>query len=213
MSRWIPTSGHQVISNSQCAEVQVPTIAVRTEVTAKNSVVISDDNNHPNTHGFLLSTGNVSGQESKNSSESSMANVVLSADEPLTCNGKRVDKSEKCASVQFSESDLNSGSDSMVENSLAGSNSAIEISETYNTLSSGSSPGKVDLTNAANPESGSLKVPSDGSRNVQKFGGVSNDFVDDSLSFRGEPSTFLLDEELDLEHTTTDKDHLSLNTR
>lgn len=142
-----------------------------------------------------------------------MANVVLSADELLTCNGERVDKCKKFASEPIFESDLNSGCDSMVENVSAGGVSAIKNSETYNCLSYESSPRKADLTNSVNPESEHLKIPSDGNGNLRKFGGLSNDFVDDCPSFKGEPSTFLLDEELDLEHTTIEKDHLSSNTR
>ena len=142
-----------------------------------------------------------------------MANLVLTAGEPLTCYGEIEGKHKKFASGLFSESEINSGCSSMVQNVSDGSISVIEKSGACNSLSSESLHGIADLTSIANPEPENSKAQSDGSRHFPNLGGLSNGYVDDFPSFTGEPSTFLLDEELDLEHSTLKKDHLSPTTR
>ena len=215
-SKWIPASRHHTTQNSSTAEVQFPTGVESTEATDKNSLVIPHDNNGPKATDkdqdeCLSSTSNVSRGEA--SLDRSMANLVLTAGESLTCNGELEDKCKKFASESFSGSEINSGCGSMVQNVSAASISVIEKSGAYNSLTSESLHGKADLTSIANSEPKNSKTQSDGSRHLPDLGGLSNGFMDDCPSFTGEPSTFLLDEELDLEHTTLEKDHLSPSTR
>lgn len=211
-SRWIPAVSVHISQNSQMAEVHPPPRVETTEITGKNNLPIPHENDSPKATNkdldeCLSSYGNVSGGEA--SLEHNMANLALTVNEPIPCSGEIKDKFKNFSSDPFAVNKLNSAHDCVVERVSVASVSAIEKSCTYN--SSEHLHGKSDLPSAANPRLEKLETQSD--RRVSNFGGPSNGLVDDCTSFTGEPSTFLLDEELDLEHTTINKDHLESTTR
>eukprot|EP00262_Sarcandra_glabra_P007006 TRINITY_DN19565_c0_g1_i1.p1 TRINITY_DN19565_c0_g1~~TRINITY_DN19565_c0_g1_i1.p1 ORF type:complete len:1048 (+),score=188.56 TRINITY_DN19565_c0_g1_i1:248-3391(+) len=62
---------------------------------------------------------------------------------------------------------------------------------------------------SADPDHGNMTVQSDSKLVRRNLGGISNEFANEPSGFTGEQSTFLLDEELELEQASTKKDHIS----
>ncbi|ONK67449.1 uncharacterized protein A4U43_C05F150 [Asparagus officinalis] len=204
-SKWTLMSGHY--ANSQPTHDQVSSSGKSTEVIDESSISVPRDSN--GLKATNPSASNASRGDAKSHLECEMANKILSADEPLTCNGESEDKCSKFASEPFAKSDLNIGCNSLVENVSGGNISAIGNSGSDNNRTFESLHRKARLSSPDSPKLENLKMISDGCGTSSNLGGLLNGFEDNCPSFTGDPSTFSFDEEL--EHATTEKYHSTLN--
>ncbi|KAJ4979342.1 hypothetical protein NE237_010122 [Protea cynaroides] len=95
----------------------------------------------------------------------------------------------------------------MRDSDLGNGISDIKNTSTDCRVSSESSLGNAGPASFADHEHQGIEVPSD--LDKHNLGGRSNDFVSDPFGYAGEQSTFMLDEELELEQETINKAHLS----
>ncbi|KAJ6846010.1 la-related protein 1A isoform X1 [Iris pallida] len=207
-SRWIPGTSHDCTPNSPTGEAQVPAGVENNETSDINSSGLSHDYNGFQSSGKDHDT-DASLEAPKSSSECSNVKVV-NRDEPLTCNGESEYECKECASEPFSQSKPSGGCSCKLDKVSSGSISAAKISATGSTTLSESLQETTCLSSSNNLEN--IMTQSNGRRHLPNRGGISSGFVDECPSFSEEPSTFLLDEELELEHTT-EIDHLLPNSR
>ncbi|XP_068662143.1 la-related protein 1A-like [Aristolochia californica] len=98
---------------------------------------------------------------------------------------------------EYRESSWKHTSELYPESESGSSCSELKGSDTGCCISSGNSASHGNSSCSHNPEIEHMVVQ------VQKFGGLSKDFANGPSEFSGEQNTFLLDEELELEHPST----------
>ncbi|XP_077230274.1 la-related protein 1A-like isoform X2 [Tasmannia lanceolata] len=135
---------------------------------------------------------------------------VLAAHKPQASPGEPGDLSGTldsglCSEINLSEAD--SGYDTISDKNTGHGIPDFKNTSTGGFISSGCSKGIANPSCSADPEFENMGVPR------LSLGGLSKAFANESSGFAAEQSTFLLDEELELEHTTVRKDHLSSSTR
>ncbi|OVA13773.1 Protein of unknown function DM15 [Macleaya cordata] len=195
-SKWIPASGQQTFSSVP----QTP----KGQVDEKASVVFkNDDYNEGNKRDisegpieFPLNNQTLGEKLASNKDSPNVACSLECNDEKLlhdgeteACHGQAGDSSRKLNSVSTSEIKC-----SQVDTSCC--------------VSSECSQGTVKPSSCLDHEFERLEMLSD--LTVQKLAGLPNDFTHESTE---EQSTFLLDEELELEQTTVGRDHTSSSLR
>lgn len=150
------------------------------------------------------------------SKDDSSIGEVLHAEESQACQEATEDLSRVFDSVSSSEIKCSENSISyscVSANDSGNATGDLQNAHTDCRLSSGCSLEAAGSPYCAEPELKNGAVLSGFTPIMQKLGDLSNDFVNGSSRFTEDQSTFLLDEELELEQTTVRKDQPSSSKR
>ncbi|XP_008804064.1 la-related protein 1A-like isoform X2 [Phoenix dactylifera] len=226
-SKWIPASAQQAVSTkSQSTEGQSPVGMEKNDTSGSNNCGIFHESNAGQTtckdsDECLPTSNDYSKAEVKNSTECNMGKVS-SVGKSLACNGDSEEKSKELASGPFLETKqgepcgdcsclLDNDSVRSISDVKHGSIDISVRSEGLQEKTYPSSSG-TDPSSSCNPELQEVNTRSNMRPGTPSLGGSLNGFVNnESPSFAGEQNTFMLDEELELEQSTSQKDHPSSN--
>lgn len=172
---YISSSSHHLSPKCQTDKAQFPISADSNEGIGKNVPIAAEEDSN-SCH---------VGKESNNSVSNIMANMVLDGEDKC----RNVESVPLVVSKQNTEEKIsaadNSGSSNILKSEMLFKND--------------------DHTCTISSESKSLNSELSESIKSVHTGVVSNGFANECSTFDGEPSTFMLDEELDLEHTSNEK--------
>ncbi|CAL9046197.1 unnamed protein product [Musa banksii] len=205
-SKWVPASRQPVVSaQSQSIGNQPPVRVENSDNNETNVICISHENSSANSN----PTDDCSETEINNCSECSLDNLLIS-DGTIIHNGDDMSNSKKVESGKFSEDGQ--------RDSCGGCN-CTPVSHSIGTYvdirtnfgDSGISKMSVEEAKLSISDAKVEKIANPTSmRSGIQASDFGNGFLDESLSLNGQ-STFMLDEELELEQTTNETEHLSLN--
>ncbi|XP_077241165.1 la-related protein 1A-like isoform X2 [Tasmannia lanceolata] len=211
-SKWLPTAGLHTFSQSPISQVDdKATVDVKNiEFNVSNQVDFHEGHSeYPSgSEGqgeHLACINDTSKVESGRNSEC-CTEKVLPAKKPRAPPREPGYLSGTLNSGLYSEiklSEADSGYDTISDKNSGHGIPGFRSTSTKGFVSSGCSKGTTNPLCSADPEFENVGIP------IQNHGGLSKAFANESSRFVGEQSTFLLDEELDLEHTTVRKYHLS----
>ncbi|KAG1370965.1 putative la-related protein [Cocos nucifera] len=171
-------------------------------------------------HECLPTSNDDSKAEVKNTTECNMVKV-LSIGESLACNGDIKERSKELPSGSFLESKQGEPCDCscLLDQDYVSSISDVKYGS-ISARSEGSqkksypSCGGCDPSSSCNPELQKVNTRSNIRPDTQSLGGSFNGFVNnESPGLAVEQNTFMLDEELEFEQSTSQKDHPSSNKR
>ncbi|XP_073111183.1 la-related protein 1A isoform X3 [Elaeis guineensis] len=221
-SKWIPASSqHAVLTKSQPTEGQSPVGMEKNDNNGSNNVGISGENDGGQTtcedkDECLSSLTDYSKAEVKNNMECNMVKP-LTVGESIACNGDSEERSKELASGPFLDTKQGEPCGEcggVLDKDSVSSISDVKYRSIHISVNSESSQEKIDPSSSGAPALQKVNTRSNMRPDMPSLGGFSNSFANNvSPSFAGEQSTFMLDEELELEQTTSQKDHLSSNRR
>ncbi|XP_038986931.1 la-related protein 1A-like isoform X2 [Phoenix dactylifera] len=221
-SKWIPALAQQAVSTkSQPTEGQSPVSMEKDDNNGSSNVGISVENNGGQTtcedeDECLPSLNDYSKAEVKNNMECNMVKL-LTVCESIACNRDGEEGSKELASGPFLDTKQGepcSECSCVLDKDSVSSISDVKYSSIDISVSSVSSQEKINLSSSGNPDLQKVNTRSNRRPDMPSLGCFSNASANNvSPSFAGEQSTFMLDEELELEQTTGQKGHLSSNRR